>query len=420
MPHRAEPLLLGILGLVTVAALLLLGMDVYLAARKGSRWKRRLVGAGLGLMGLLGLLSWAPPVHGEEKVQEARNPRVPVMPEKLRLLLTGDETPLTSYKQWDEIRESWHESREVRLGKKGVFPFTREEKARLIARLEKASEHVSFLEKLELLTAEEGAYLRMEFPFQIRRVKGWPTKDLEKTSDGPTPVPFPYAPNLGYLSERLKHLEKLVEAEGFHRPVLKRVIREVDRHAGLILDGSGIVGIPPGQRDEAMSTAKKARELANKLEVKIGGALAWKRSLAKDSRWIGFTAGWREGRETLKKRQEDRCPPRHGEGPCGGWDDLGTGRGLAFGGSEGTLQKRERNDRERRAPPLLLFTHAPSRRQTQPDPLGPGFTPGPAGPDREDGVPGKAAARGGGEGDRPDRETTRPSPRRGGFEAPRG
>ncbi len=58
MPHRTYHLVLGLLGLLAVVALLLARADLARQRTTGPRWKRRLVSAGLVLLGVLGLGSF--------------------------------------------------------------------------------------------------------------------------------------------------------------------------------------------------------------------------------------------------------------------------------------------------------------------------------------------------------------------------
>jgi hypothetical protein len=56
MPYRsAAGILMALAGLVAVAGLVLIGIDVYAAKQRGPRWKRRLLGAGLAVFGILGV-----------------------------------------------------------------------------------------------------------------------------------------------------------------------------------------------------------------------------------------------------------------------------------------------------------------------------------------------------------------------------
>jgi len=56
MPQRAYGVLWAVFGLAAVASLLLIGVDVWLAAGRGPRWKRALLGAGLALAASLGFV----------------------------------------------------------------------------------------------------------------------------------------------------------------------------------------------------------------------------------------------------------------------------------------------------------------------------------------------------------------------------
>ena len=70
MPDRLLSLLLALLGLAAVACLILAGTDVRLAASRGYRWKRRLLGAGLAVIGWFAPFSF-PSSFGEEPRAEA-------------------------------------------------------------------------------------------------------------------------------------------------------------------------------------------------------------------------------------------------------------------------------------------------------------------------------------------------------------
>jgi hypothetical protein len=65
MPYRAPALLLmGLAGAVAVVGLVLIGIDVYAAKQRGPRWKRRLLGAGLAVLGLVGVWFARPKPQG--------------------------------------------------------------------------------------------------------------------------------------------------------------------------------------------------------------------------------------------------------------------------------------------------------------------------------------------------------------------
>ena len=54
MPYRAMNVAIGVFGVVVLAALVALGVNVYRAARTGPSWKRGLIAAGLAMLGLVG------------------------------------------------------------------------------------------------------------------------------------------------------------------------------------------------------------------------------------------------------------------------------------------------------------------------------------------------------------------------------
>ncbi|MHC5057427.1 MAG: hypothetical protein ACYTKD_22360, partial [Planctomycetota bacterium] len=55
MPQRALNVVLATIGICAVAALVVAGADAYVHARRGPKWWRRIVGAGLALVAMLGI-----------------------------------------------------------------------------------------------------------------------------------------------------------------------------------------------------------------------------------------------------------------------------------------------------------------------------------------------------------------------------
>jgi hypothetical protein len=55
MPYRAAGILMALAGLVAVVGLIIVGIDVYTAKERGPCWKRRLLGAGLAVLGIFGI-----------------------------------------------------------------------------------------------------------------------------------------------------------------------------------------------------------------------------------------------------------------------------------------------------------------------------------------------------------------------------
>ncbi len=60
MPYRAMNVAVAVAGVVMLAGLVLVGANVYRAARTGPRWKRVLISAGLVMLGLVGTTSCTP------------------------------------------------------------------------------------------------------------------------------------------------------------------------------------------------------------------------------------------------------------------------------------------------------------------------------------------------------------------------
>jgi len=128
MPQRTFNLLIAIVGLALVAAIALVGFDVYRAAKTGPRWKRRLVGAGLALLAALGLPAC-------DKATDASPPA------------TGNagtpSTTLADSSQWKRLVATWHEAEEIASGRRGAYPFDRAGKKRVLQALATAGKDVA-------------------------------------------------------------------------------------------------------------------------------------------------------------------------------------------------------------------------------------------------------------------------------------
>ena len=70
MPYRAMNAVVGVVGVVVLAALVALGVNVYRSARTGPRWKRGLIVAGLVMLGLVGTTSSVACCYQPVMVQE--------------------------------------------------------------------------------------------------------------------------------------------------------------------------------------------------------------------------------------------------------------------------------------------------------------------------------------------------------------
>ncbi|MHC4716614.1 MAG: hypothetical protein ACYS5V_06570, partial [Planctomycetota bacterium] len=118
MPHRligAWAVLLGVVGVLVIAALVVLGRDLRQASVTGPRWKRRLVAAAMGLLGMIGSAQAAPPSRPAANLTTKPAATAP------------SRTPLRESKDWKEISYAWLRTgavasggaRRPKLGQKG-------------------------------------------------------------------------------------------------------------------------------------------------------------------------------------------------------------------------------------------------------------------------------------------------------------
>ncbi|MBM4042028.1 MAG: hypothetical protein FJ290_26330, partial [Planctomycetes bacterium] len=128
MSNRMVGTILALAGVVVVAALVLLGLDAWRAARTGPRWRRRLVGAGLSLLALLGVAPTASAAEAPSK------------------LVAADGKPLADSVEWKALDAAWREASDVASGKRGPYPFDNAGKKRLLEALATATKDVEALQ----------------------------------------------------------------------------------------------------------------------------------------------------------------------------------------------------------------------------------------------------------------------------------
>jgi hypothetical protein len=216
MTLRLGHLALGIAGLAVVLFLALLGRDVLRAGGPGPRW--RLVAAGLALLAALGV---APLAMSASDPPAGQGPG-----------------GLDGSKEWKELQALAKEGEEIASGRRGLYPFTEKEKARLLERFRAALGEVDALVAAGELGRTEGA-LFLGWLGQLRkRVEGFRPTELENaTCYKPMPLPDPAREAWARLEERLPLVRQLLESQTLHPRVLGKVVDALKQDRDALASG---------------------------------------------------------------------------------------------------------------------------------------------------------------------------------------
>ncbi len=214
MPHRTLGIWIGLMGVLAVAALLVLGRNLDKAASTGPRWKRRLVAAGLALLALLG---YQPAVNAGRVPQRAKRVR----------------PSLAKSQDWQWLMKVYRHAEKVAKAPRFSHPFGRAEKQILLADLAKAKQVVTQLQAAGLLTASEARLLVVELTELKGKVGSYrpkpPAGRRGPTCYKPAPPPPPFRRSVIVLTQQVPLLKKLARQGRLHPEVLDLVKSRIER-----------------------------------------------------------------------------------------------------------------------------------------------------------------------------------------------
>lgn len=304
---RSFYFLLAILGIVLVVVLVLLRRDLVREGRTGPRWKRKLVAAGLVLLGMAGVTwdwsrSWEPG-GGSLLFRTAGDP--------IRRGQRLEET-----KPWQHLIAVWHEAEGIAAGNRGDNPFDEANKNRLLDELTTAAWDLERLRDAGLLTAPDAGLLQKELMLLTQRVH-------ERHS-----VEDRYRQSLARLTDRLSLLRDAAWSAEIRPPIFASVVNTVEEDIAVLQDDCVRAELSEARKAEADQLVQAAQshlmrikhnltEDARALENKQRQAAifdAWKttdfdakipagRDLTDTEHWKHLVAAWREAEETGARKQ---------------------------------------------------------------------------------------------------------------------
>ena len=313
MPHRAYHLVLGLAGLLAVAVLLLAGADLLRQSRSGPGWKRRLVSAGLLLLGALGFGSLGGTVGcpgkdgaGGDKTGTTSttggamikpppgNPDKPDKPDKPAAPAAADP--------FKELKALQTEAELIASGKQGQYPFDRAGQQRLLTALQRAPSLVDDLQAKGELSAGEAGLWKQDLVTLTGKVAEFrPTEMKNATCYQAHAIQPPGVVSLARLRLRLPLLEQLVAADRLRPEVTRKILTQIEADLR-------VAGLPAGGEDKEL--VAKVQELVVRIKGRLdmagassavkehgaagtGGGTDDKSSLDATEQWRAVKEAWR-------------------------------------------------------------------------------------------------------------------------------
>ena len=238
MPYRAMNVVVGIIGALLLAGLLLLGADVIRASRSGPGWRRKILGTGLVLLASLGLVSC-------EK-QPASPPAASTTP----ATPPSAGTPLEATPEWKTIQTAWDFV--TPLAKSGQS--TTAQRKESDEKLKAAETAVGKLAQLGFISSSEAGLLNTEaakLHEDLYRNPPVPAAGEMRISCYEAVAVRPADKTMQRLSQRLLLLEALTKEERLDEPVLAKVLPTMEADLNTLSDEKELAGMSRLQRREA-------------------------------------------------------------------------------------------------------------------------------------------------------------------------
>ena len=206
--------LMGLVGVFIVAGLAMVGVNLVSSARTGPRWKRKLVAAGLILLGM-GVGGEA---RGDSKPPKATCYSTPARVQPARQTTLSPSATAEQNVMWKQVVTAWQEGKEIAGRTRMTYPQTKAEKAALLAALASARKNVQTLAGEKMLSERGSKLLADELNGLTRSVRSYrPEAMARATCYKPMAIQRRQTVSLTRLAGRMATLEKLV-ASGTLKP----------------------------------------------------------------------------------------------------------------------------------------------------------------------------------------------------------
>jgi len=367
MPYRAAGILMALAGLVAVVGLIIVGIDVYTAKERGPRWKRRLLGAGLAVLGMVGVWFARPRLQGptcylpvpssfsapslqrldkqshllyELTTQGRVDPEVAgkalaateaaleeASSEQVLKGLSAEERaqaeglresarfqiehlrrwiaagPVADSTEWKSLVEAWHEAEEVLSGRSAA-------RKDLLSRLHKASIDAVGFGQDGRLTWSEAGLLSLESQAQAERVRHFRSAGTGQAgSPGPT-ASLAAKRTAERLAERLPLLQKLSEQDRLLPGLTGMILSAIERDLAALSEEAMLATLG-ANRPEAEKTRDAVKAEVEKLKQSLNPTPKPAASLEESPDWKVIADAWdfampfaRSGKSTEAQRKQ--------------------------------------------------------------------------------------------------------------------
>ncbi len=255
MSQRALGLAAALLGAALVAAIVLLGYDVYRAAQSGPRWRRRLLGAGLALLAALGLPAC-----------EGARARPPTVAEDGK-----DAKTLADALGWKRVTATWRESEAIASGKRGAYPFNERGRKQALAAIEQAAADVEALQQAGHLSEAEAGLLKLDLAELKLGVQAKRPTEMRMATCYEPMMMTPARDSMKRLSARLPLLEKLAAAETLQPDVARKVLAAIEADHAILSKPQMIERLPDPDRHKARELREHVGQKLSELKARLPG-----------------------------------------------------------------------------------------------------------------------------------------------------
>lgn len=292
MTQKAVNMTMAILGLAAVATLFVVGANLRRATVTGPRWRRRLVTAGLALLGFLA--GSTTPASAESQ------PPAAATREK-------DEADLANSADWKIVEETWSATKP--LADSGQS--TEAQRKQADRKLAAATNALTRLAKAGLLAPQEVALLSAEADHIKSGIYANPPTDSMVSCYEMVYLP-PAKLSFDRLSARLPLVESLVKAGKVHPAAGTRIVAAMEADVKVLSDSKLIGEIPEPERKNAEAMREKVSAAIENLKSQFPSALSAIGSgapandeLPATREWKRLTVAWKDAEEVASGKRGD-------------------------------------------------------------------------------------------------------------------
>ena len=254
--------LMGLVGVLIVAGLAMLGVNLASSARTGPRWKRKLVAAGLILLGI----GVGGDARGDRNGLQKTCYQQMAIPEPARQTTLSPSATAEQNVMWKQVVTAWHEGQEIAGRTRRTYPQTKAEKDALLAALASARKNVQTLAVQKMLSESGAKLLTDELNGLTQSVASYrPEAKVRATCYRGMALQSPQTVSLMRLAGRMATLEKLIVSGTLKPGPSAQVAAMIRRDAAVLREPIYQARMKDSERTQAKALVTRADALLAKL-----------------------------------------------------------------------------------------------------------------------------------------------------------